>query len=163
MAVGLGFDSHPFDVSRQLILGGIHIEDAPGLAGHSDADCLIHAVVDALLGAVGAGDIGELFSDEAEENRGRSSGEFLDAAVQIVDDRGMGVVNVDCTIVLEAPKLTPYKEKIAANLSAHVGAPVSVKAKRAEGMGAIGRQEGIACLAVAQVEKLGETSLEQGR
>jgi 2-C-methyl-D-erythritol 2,4-cyclodiphosphate synthase len=154
MRVGLGFDVHPFsdDDARALVLGGVAFEGAIGLAGHSDADVIAHAVIDALLGAAGLGDIGAHFSDTDPALAGVDSIELLRASVDALAGAGWRAVNVDCAVVLEAPKLAPHREAMQARLSAAVGAPVTVKAKRAEGLGAIGRGEGIAAWAVALVE-----------
>jgi 2-C-methyl-D-erythritol 2,4-cyclodiphosphate synthase len=151
LRVGQGFDVHPFseDPSRLLILGGVVFEGAPGLAGHSDADAVAHAITDALLGAAGLGDIGQHFSDTDPQWKGADSMGLLDATLALVRADGWNVANVDCTVVLEAPKLAPHRATMAQRLTSVVGAPVSVKAKRAEGLGAIGRREGIACFAVA--------------
>ena len=147
--VGLGFDIHPFseDPSRALILGGI-VLDGPGLAGHSDADVVSHAVADALLGAAGLGDIGSHFPDDDPAYAGVDSLELLRRVVaEVTADYEIG--NVDITVVLEAPKLAPHRDAMQARLREVVGAPVSVKAKRAESLGALGRREGVASLAVA--------------
>ncbi len=147
--VGLGFDIHPFseDPSRALILGGI-VLDGPGLAGHSDADVVAHAVADALLGAAGLGDIGSHFPDNDPAYAGVDSLELLRRVVaEVTADYEIG--NVDITVVLEAPKLAPHRDAMQARLREVVGAPVSVKAKRAESLGALGRREGVASLAVA--------------
>ena len=149
--VGLGFDVHPFGGDGPLILAGVVIEGGPGLKGHSDADVVCHAVTDAVLGAAGLGDIGEHFPDTDPRWKDANSVSLLRHAVSLLGARR--VVNVDCSVVLEAPRLAPYKQEMAAVLSEAVrGAPVSVKAKRAEGLGAIGRGEGIACWAVALIE-----------
>ena len=153
MAVGLGFDVHPFDAQYSLVLGGVDIPDSPGLRAHSDGDVVMHAITDALLGAIGEGDIGELFPDDAVANKGRNSADFLREAVSRVSRSEFEIVNVDCVIAIEQPKLLPYREKMCVNLSAIVNAPVHVKAKRTEGLGAIGRSEGVACWAIAQVER----------
>ncbi|MDQ1437828.1 MAG: 2-C-methyl-D-erythritol 2,4-cyclodiphosphate synthase [Acidimicrobiaceae bacterium] len=153
--VGLGFDAHPFtssDQPRPLVLGGVHFEGEPGLAGHSDADVVSHAVADALLGAAGLGDIGEHFPDTDPAWAGADSVALLRHVAGLVDAEGWRVANVDCSVVLEAPKLAPRRTAMADALSKAVGAPVSVKAKRAEGLGALGRREGIACWAVALLE-----------
>lgn len=151
LRIGEGFDVHPFsdDPARTLVLGGVVLEGAPGLVGHSDADAIAHAVTDALLGAAGLGDIGSHFSDTDPRWKGADSMGLLAATVAMVREAGWSVANVDCTVVLEAPKLAPHKAAMVERLSAVVGAPVSVKAKRAEGLGALGRREGIACFAVA--------------
>jgi 2-C-methyl-D-erythritol 2,4-cyclodiphosphate synthase len=149
--VGQGFDVHPFDpdADRPLVLGGIEFVDACPLRGHSDADVVAHAVTDALLGAAGLGDIGTHFSDTDPRWRGADSISLLTQAVAMVRAAGWQPGNVDCTVIAEAPKVASHREEIEARLSGVVGAPVSVKAKRAEGLGAIGRSEGIACFAVA--------------
>ncbi len=148
--VGQGFDVHPFsdDVDRPLVLAGVVFDGSVGLAGHSDADAIAHAVTDALLGAAGLGDIGEHFSDSDPQWAGADSMRLLAAAVGMVMRDGWSIVNVDTTVILEAPKLSPHKAKMADNLALVVGAPVSVKAKRAEKLGALGRREGIACFAI---------------
>ena len=151
--VGQGVDVHPFtdDPARRLVLGGVTFEDERGLAGHSDADVVAHAVTDALLGAAGLGDIGQHFPDTDPALAGADSIELLRRAVADVRAAGWEPGNVDCTVVLEAPKLAPRRDEMAAVLSDAVGAPVTVKGKRAEGLGALGRHEGIACFAVALV------------
>ena len=148
--VGLGFDIHPFsaDDSRPLILGGVMVAGAGGLAGHSDADVVAHAVTDALLGAAGLGDIGTHFPDDDPAYAGIDSTELLGRVVALVSPE-WEIANVDITVVIEAPKLAPYREDIERRLSDIVGAPVNVKAKRAEGLGSLGRREGVATFAVA--------------
>jgi 2-C-methyl-D-erythritol 2,4-cyclodiphosphate synthase len=152
MRVGLGFDVHPFsdDPDRPLVLGGVRL-DGPGLAGHSDADVIAHAVADALLGAAGLGDIGEHFPDTDPAWQGVESLALLRAVVGLLGH--WRVRNVDCSVVLEAPRLAPHRQAIQDRLGDVVGAPVSVKAKRAEGLGALGRGEGVACWAVALLEE----------
>jgi 2-C-methyl-D-erythritol 2,4-cyclodiphosphate synthase len=147
--VGLGFDVHPFsdDPARRLVLGGVELEGR-GLAGHSDADPVAHAVTDALLGAAAMGDIGAHFPDTDPAYAGADSMELLARVVLSVSTR-YEIGNVDVTVVVEAPKLAPHRDAMQARLTRVVGAPVSVKAKRAESLGAIGRGEGIACFAVA--------------
>jgi 2-C-methyl-D-erythritol 2,4-cyclodiphosphate synthase len=149
--VGQGFDVHPFsdDPARPLVLGGVEFPGERGLAGHSDADAVAHAVTDALLGAAGLGDIGQHFPDTDPELAGADSIGLLCRAVADVRAAGWAPQNVDCTVVLEAPKLAPRRDAIQERLTAAVGAPVSVKGKRAEGLGALGRAEGVACFAVA--------------
>jgi 2-C-methyl-D-erythritol 2,4-cyclodiphosphate synthase len=151
--VGQGFDIHPFadDTLRPLVLGGMRIAGR-ALKGHSDADVVCHAVIDALLGAAGMGDIGAMFPDTDETWRGADSLGLLGATLERVSVTWQPV-NVDCTVIAEEPRLAAYKEEMARRLSATVGAPVSVKAKRGEGLGALGRAEGIACLAVALLEQ----------
>ena len=151
--VGQGFDIHPFsdDPGRPLILGGVQIEGSAGLVGHSDADAICHAITDALLGAADLGDIGQHFPDTDPAWEGADSMALLAATVTLVTNEGWQIANVDTTVVLEAPKLSPHKDAMRAKLSAIVGAPVSVKAKRAENLGSLGRREGIACFAVALI------------
>jgi 2-C-methyl-D-erythritol 2,4-cyclodiphosphate synthase len=151
LRIGQGYDVHPFsdDAARPLVIGGVTFDGAPGLAGHSDADVLAHAVTDALLGAAGLGDIGQHFPDTDSRWAGADSIELLRLAVADVRSGGWAPQNVDCTVVLEAPKLAPRRAEMEERLSSTVGAPVTVKGKRAEGLGALGRREGIACLAVA--------------
>ena len=150
VTTGIGWDSHRLAEGRPLILGGVRIEHDRGLAGHSDADVLTHAVIDALLGAAGLGDIGEHFPDTDEAWRGADSLDLLRAVVGLLG--GREVVHVDTTVVMERPKLKPHKAEIAATLADALGvAPgaVNVKASTGEGMGFVGREEGIAALAVA--------------
>lgn len=149
MSVGIGYDSHRFAAGRPLILGGVEIEHERGLAGHSDADVLTHAVIDALLGAAGQGDIGTLFPDDEERWAGADSLDLLRTAVGTIAGR---IVNVDATVVCEAPRLGPYKAEMERILAEATSARVSVKATTNEGMGWIGRGEGIACIAVASVD-----------
>lgn len=152
--VGHGFDVHPFtDEDRPLVLGGVVFEGERGLRGHSDSDVVAHAVCDALLGAAGLGDIGMHFPDTDPEWAGADSMRLLAEVVRRVGDDGWAAANVDCTVVCEAPRLAPRREAMQAGLSSVVGAPVSVKGKRAEGLGSLGRREGIACWAVALLEK----------
>jgi 2-C-methyl-D-erythritol 2,4-cyclodiphosphate synthase len=147
--VGLGFDVHPFspDEDRPLILGGITVS-GPGLSGHSDADAVAHAITDALLGAAGLGDIGTHFPDTDPAFAGANSIDLLSRVVLTVTSHHQ-IGNVDVTVIVEAPKLAPYRQAMETRLTEVVGAPVSIKAKRAEALGALGRREGIACLAVA--------------
>jgi 2-C-methyl-D-erythritol 2,4-cyclodiphosphate synthase len=133
------------------VLGGVVLDGERGLAGHIDADVVGHAVADALLGAAGLGDIGAHFPDSDSRWRGADSMALLTHVVELVRGEGWSVGNVDTTVVLEAPRLGPHKGAMEARLTDVVGAPVSVKAKRAEGLGALGRGEGVACFAVAVV------------
>lgn len=151
--VGQGFDVHPFsdDPDRPLVLGGVTVPGAAGLAGHSDADAVAHACVDALLGAAGLGDIGELFPDTDPALAGADSLVLLAEAVRRVRGAGWAPVNVDCVVVAEVPRIAPHKPAMQERLTAVVGAPVTVKGKRAEGLGALGRAEGIGCWATALV------------
>jgi 2-C-methyl-D-erythritol 2,4-cyclodiphosphate synthase len=159
--VGLGFDVHPFTAGRPLVLGGVTIEGAAGLAGHSDADVVAHAVADALLGAAGLPDLGTLFPASDDEHAGASSLSFLEEVAKRLQAVGCHIVNVDVVVAAEAPRLAPHLDAMVANLSSVLSVarggdaepvPVSVKPKRAEGLGAIGRAEGIAAWAVALVE-----------
>lgn len=151
LRIGQGFDVHPFtqEEGRTLVLGGVRVPGAAGLAGHSDADVVAHAIADALLGAASLGDIGRHFPDTDPAFAGADSLVILTEVVARVGRAGFQPVNADCTIVAERPKLGDATLEMAARLTEVVGAPVSVKATRAEGLGAIGRVEGIACLAVA--------------
>ena len=152
VATGIGYDCHQFAVGRRLVLGGVEIPHERGLAGHSDADVLVHAIIDALLGAAAMGDIGEHFPDTDERYRDVSSLELLRDVVAKLTDRGLRIGNVDATVVIERPKLAPAREQIRASLAAALELPVervNVKATRGEGMGFVGREEGVAALAVA--------------
>ena len=149
MSVGIGYDSHRFEQGRRLVLGGVEIEHERGLAGHSDADVLTHAVIDALLGACGGGDIGTMFPDDDPRWRDAHS---IDLLRTVVGTLTGPVVNVDATLICEQPRLGPYKPEMERVLSEVTSARVGVKATSNEGMGWIGRGEGIACMAVASVE-----------
>jgi 2-C-methyl-D-erythritol 2,4-cyclodiphosphate synthase len=145
-SVGIGYDSHRLVEGERLILGGVEIEHESGLVGHSDADVLTHAVIDAILGAAGAGDLGTLFPDSEERWRDASSLDMLRIALKQVPS---AVHNVDATLICEQPRLAPHREQMESNLSEVLSARVSVKASTNEGMGFVGRGEGIACVAVA--------------
>jgi 2-C-methyl-D-erythritol 2,4-cyclodiphosphate synthase len=152
---GIGIDTHRFETGRDLILGGVHIPYERGLAGHSDADVLTHAVIDALLGAAGEGDIGEHFPDSDPRYAGADSLELLRAVVALLAERELAIAHVDATVVLERPKLGRHKAAIRASLATALGVSetaVNVKATTGEGMGFVGRGEGIAALALATVE-----------
>ena len=153
--VGQGFDIHRFsdDPTRALVLGGVVFEGERGLHGHSDADAIAHAVTDALLGAAGLGDIGEHFPDTDPQWKGADSLMLLRHTVGLLTDAGWMVGNVDCSVVCEQPKLAPRRNEMQQRLSAAAGAPVTVKGRRAEGLGALGRGEGIACWAVAVIQR----------
>lgn len=149
---GIGYDSHRFAPGRRLILGGVEIEHELGLAGHSDADVLTHAVIDALLGAAGMDDIGEHFPDTDERNKDADSICLLADVMALVRNAGLEPVNVDVTVVMERPKLGPYRVAIRKQIGVTLGireARVNVKATTGEGMGFVGRGEGVAALAVA--------------
>ena len=146
--VGIGYDSHRLVEGESLILGGVEIEHEKGLQGHSDADVLTHAVIDALLGSCGLGDLGTLFPDEDERWRDADSLDLLRTVLGLLPGP---VTNVDVSVVCEVPRLGPHREQMQRNLSAVLGAPVSVKASSNEGMGWVGRGEGVACVAVALI------------
>lgn len=151
LRIGHGFDVHRFaaDADRPLVLGGVTFKGARALAGHSDGDVIAHAVTDALLGAAGLGDIGQHFPDTDPTLLGADSIEMLQRAANVVRAAGWAPQNVDCTVVLETPKIAPRRAAIESGLAEAVGAPVTVKGKRAEGLGTLGRSEGVACFAVA--------------
>ena len=153
--VGQGFDIHRFsdDPTRPLVLGGVTFAGERGLHGHSDADAIAHAVTDALLGAAGLGDIGEHFPDTDPQWKGADSIELLRRASELVVAEGYTIGNVDCSVVCEAPKLAPHRAEMQRRLSGAAGGPVTVKGRRAEGLGALGRREGIACWASAVITK----------
>jgi len=146
---GIGIDSHAFADGRRLILGGVEIPHDRGLLGHSDADVLAHAITDALLGAAGLGDIGQHFPDTDEQWRGADSMELL----RVVAARVGAIEHVDCTVMMERPKLSPHRDAIRANLEQLLGCTVNVKATTGEGMGFVGRGEGVAALAVATLRE----------
>ena len=151
--VGQGFDIHRFsdDPTRTLVLGGVSFPGERGLHGHSDADAIAHAVTDALLGAAGLGDIGQHFPDTDPRWLGADSLQLLRHAAGLVTQAGWMIGNVDCSVVCEQPKLAPRRDEMQQRLSDAAGAPVTVKGRRAEGLGALGRNEGIACWAVAVI------------
>src|ERR1700742_4160490 len=147
--VGIGYESHRFPAGRKPMPGGVEIDHPQGLEGHSDADVLTHGVIDAILGAAGGGDIGTLFPPEEEQWRGADSIDLLRTAIGTIAGR---VINVDATLICEQPKLGPYRAQMEQILGEATSGRVTVKATTNEGMGWIGRGEGIACIAVAQVE-----------
>lgn len=153
---GIGFDSHRLEEGRPLILGGIEIESEVGLAGHSDADVLTHAIIDALLGAAGLGDIGQHFPDTEEAWKGANSMGLLSDVCTFLEDHGWTVRHVDCTLICEAPKMAPHRDDIRRSLARCIGIKaidVNVKFTTNEGMGFVGRGEGMAAMAVASVER----------
>ena len=155
---GIGYDSHRLVEGRRLVIGGVQIPSERGLEGHSDSDVLAHAVIDALLGACGLGDIGEHFPDSDERWRDADSIALLEAVVAMVADRGLQIENVDCTVLMEAPKLAPHRSAIRASLARALGldaARVNVKASTGERIGFVGRGEGVAALAVASLHGAG--------
>ena len=149
VSVGIGYDSHRLAEGERLLLGGVEIEHERGLAGHSDADVLTHAVIDAVLGAGGGGDIGSLFPDDEERWRDADSLDLLRTALAGVPGR---VLNVDATLICEQPRIGPHRAEMERKLSEVLSARVSVKATTNEGMGFVGRGEGIACMAVAALD-----------
>jgi 2-C-methyl-D-erythritol 2,4-cyclodiphosphate synthase len=152
-SVGLGVDMHPFsaDPARPLVLGGVVLPGERGLDGHSDADVIAHACCDALLGAAALGDLGVHFPESDQRWAGADSMALLGEVALQVRDAGWQIGNIDCTVMLEAPRIAPHREAMMAALSEAAGAPVHVKATRAELLGAIGRGEGVVCWAVALV------------
>jgi 2-C-methyl-D-erythritol 2,4-cyclodiphosphate synthase len=157
VSTGIGYDCHRFASGRRLVLGGVQVEHDRGLEGHSDADVLTHAIIDAMLGAAALGDIGEHFPDTDPQYAGADSIELLRASVALLAGAGLVATHVDATVVLERPKLAPIREAMRERLAAALGLDlrhVSVKATRGEGMGFVGREEGIAALAIATVDEL---------
>ena len=156
MRIGFGYDVHAFAPNRPLVLGGVTIPHERGLSGHSDADTVIHAIVDALLGAAALGDIGQHFPSNDERWKSRPSAVFLDYTYNLLCQHQYTIHNIDATIVTEQPKLAPYIQAMRAHLAEHLRLDleqVSVKATTTDGLGFAGRQEGIACYAVALIEK----------
>lgn len=159
ITAGIGYDRHRFADGRRLILGGVEMDFERGLSGHSDADVLTHAVIDALLGAAGLGDIGEHFPDTDERYRDADSLQLLGAVVDLLRAHEFAVRHVDATVLIERPKLAPVRERIRTALAGVLGLEVrhvNVKATRGEGLGFVGREEGAAALAVATVESVRE-------
>jgi len=153
--VGQGFDSHKLVAGRRLILGGVNIPHDKGLEGHSDADVLIHAICDALLGAAGWGDMGQHFPDTNEQYAGYNSRNFLLEIRRMLDEAGLHVGNIDASVIAQAPRLSPYMEQMKTNLAADLKVDkhaINLKATTTEGLGFTGRNEGIAALAVALIE-----------
>ncbi len=149
--IGQGIDVHPFDESRPLILGGVRISETGGLAGHSDADAVLHAVTDAILGACGAGDIGQHFPSDDERWRGADSSRFLREAKKIVSGMNAEITNIDVTIIAQKPKIAPHREAIAVAIAGLLDLPrghVNVKATTTDHLGFIGREEGICAMAI---------------
>lgn len=154
--IGQGYDAHRLVEGRKLILGGVDIPFDKGLSGHSDADVLVHAIIDAILGAISAGDIGRMFPDTAEEYRGISSLKLLSSVAMLLGEHGYEIVNVDSTIMLQAPKISPYIEKMQKNIADALLVDtncISVKATTEERMGYTGSGEGAKAMAIALVRK----------
>jgi 2-C-methyl-D-erythritol 2,4-cyclodiphosphate synthase len=159
---GVGYDCHQFAEGRRLVIGGVELPHERGLAGHSDADVLAHAIIDALLGAAGLGDIGELFPDTDERYRDADSITLLRTTVALLVQQGFAIRHVDATVMIERPKLAPVREQIRTTLARALEIPaseVNVKATRGEGMGFVGRGEGAAALAIATVERRAVTPM----
>ena len=156
LKVGTGFDVHRFSAGKPLVLGGVEIPFPQGLAGHSDADVLTHSVCDALLGAAGLGDIGHHFPDTDDQYKGISSLLLLGKVIEKTRREGLRPVNVDVTLISEQPRIAPYIEEMKRNLQEKLGtaSQINIKATTTEGLGWIGRGEGIACMAVCLMEKL---------
>jgi 2-C-methyl-D-erythritol 2,4-cyclodiphosphate synthase len=156
VTTGLGYDCHRFAAGRRLVLGGVELAHDRGLVGHSDADVLTHAIIDALLGAAALGDIGQHFPDSDEQYRDASSLDLLRTTVAMLMHRGVAIRHVDATVVIERPHVAPVREQIRRSLAEALGISpehVSVKATRGEGMGFVGREEGVAALAVVTAER----------
>ena len=156
LRIGHGFDVHAFAEGRKCILGGVDVPSERGLLGHSDADVLAHALMDAILGALREGDIGKLFPDDDPAYEGADSLKLLARVADLARERGFAIVDCDCTVAAQAPKLAPYREQMRANMAAAMGVPVDavgVKATTTERLGFVGRKEGIAAWAVALLER----------
>jgi 2-C-methyl-D-erythritol 2,4-cyclodiphosphate synthase len=156
MRIGIGYDAHKLVEGRELILGGVKLEHPKGLLGHSDADVLLHAIIDALIGAVGQGSIGDFFPDTDPQYKGISSLELLKRVYQVIHGQGYLIKNIDSTVVLEEPRLQPHIQKMKENISQALDldpSQVNVKGKTEEGMGFTGKKEGISALAVCLVHK----------
>lgn len=157
LRIGHGFDVHAFAEGRRLVLGGVDVPAERGLAGHSDADVVAHALMDAVLGALREGDIGKLFPDTDPAYEGADSLALMRRVAELAHSRGWRVADADCTIAAQAPKLAPYREQVRANMAAALGVPaeaVGVKATTTERLGFVGREEGIAAWAVVLLERL---------
>ncbi|WP_273445845.1 2-C-methyl-D-erythritol 2,4-cyclodiphosphate synthase [Thermophilibacter provencensis] len=157
LRIGHGFDVHAFAEGRRLVLGGVDVLAERGLAGHSDADVVAHALMDAVLGALREGDIGKLFPDTDPAYEGADSLALMRRVAELAHSRGWRVADADCTIAAQAPKLAPYREQMRANMAAALGVPaeaVGVKATTTERLGFVGREEGIAAWAVVLLERL---------
>jgi 2-C-methyl-D-erythritol 2,4-cyclodiphosphate synthase len=153
--IGQGIDVHPFDATRPLILGGVRISETGGLSGHSDADAVLHAITDALLGAAGAGDIGHYFPSTDERWRNADSSRFVHEALKILDDMDAQIANVDVTIIAQQPRLAPHRDAMVASIARLLQLPeghVNVKATTTDHLGFIGRAEGICAMAIVLVQ-----------
>jgi 2-C-methyl-D-erythritol 2,4-cyclodiphosphate synthase len=153
--IGQGVDVHPFDASRPLILGGVRISETNGLAGHSDADAVLHAITDAILGAAGAGDIGQYFPSTDERWRNADSRVFVVEARRILEEMNAEITNIDVTIIAQQPKLSPHRDAMVASIAQLLDLPeghVNVKATTTDHLGFIGRSEGICAMAILAIE-----------
>ena len=158
MRIGFGYDVHALVEGRKLIIGGIEIPHEKGLLGHSDADVLLHAIMDALLGAAALGDIGQLFPDSDERFKGIDSGALLAEVIRLLHSKGYTCHNLDCTVVAQSPKLAPFRDKMRKKIASLLGVgwnQVSIKATTTEGLGFAGREEGIAAYAVCTITSTG--------
>ncbi|MDX1919336.1 MAG: 2-C-methyl-D-erythritol 2,4-cyclodiphosphate synthase [Candidatus Caenarcaniphilales bacterium] len=156
LRIGNGFDSHSFELGRKLIIGGVHIPYEKGLKGHSDGDVLTHAVIDSLLGAAGLGDIGEFFPPSDASLKGVNSISLLEQIIEKIKSENWSIVNLDCVLICEEPKISPYKKQILDSLSEALQiefGQINLKGKTAEKMGSLGRGEGIAAIVVSLLEK----------
>ena len=161
MRVGIGYDSHRFESGRPLVLGGVRIPDHPGLKGHSDGDAVAHALCDAVLGAAALGNMGHHFPDSDPRLEGADSMRLLAAAIKLIEERNFQVVNADITIVTESPRIAPWADAIAKRIAELVHTSrscISVKGKSNEGLGWIGRGEGLAVMAVTLLDQIGDTA-----
>lgn len=159
MRVGIGYDSHRFESGRPLVLGGVRIPEHPGLKGHSDGDAVAHALIDALLGAAALGDIGRHFPDADPRWEGADSMRLLSAAVRLIEERNYQVINADITILTESPRIAPWAERMAERIAEllHIARScISIKGKTNEGLGWIGRGEGLAVMAVTLLDQIGD-------
>lgn len=155
MRVGLGFDSHKLVEGRPLVLGGVHVPHDKGLAGHSDADVLLHAIADALIGAAGLSSIGEMFPDTDPRYKDADSAGLLKQVIDLIRSKGFRIVNLDCTVLAEEPKLVPFRDAMRERIAEILDIPatdIAIKPKSAEGMGYVGRKEGIAALAAVLID-----------
>lgn len=165
MRIGIGYDVHKLVYGRKLVLGGLYIPFEKGLAGHSDADVLLHAVCDALLGAAGLGDIGMHFPDTDIKFKDISSMKLLGSTCEMIRDNGFSVINLDSTIFAQAPKISPFKEEMRINIAGIIGIKpdlVNIKATTTEGLGMIGKGEGIGAMCAALLEKQNDSVKRRG-
>lgn len=165
MRIGHGYDVHRLVEGRPLVMGGVEIPFQKGLLGHSDADVLLHAVCDALLGAAGLGDIGQHFPDSDSRYKGVDSCVLLTETMRLVREKGFEAGNIDCTVLAEAPKIAPFRSQMEGNIAAAIGIPagrVNVKATTTEGLGMFGRGEGIGAACVASIVPVGSRFPEDG-